>query len=377
MGRVFSILKIVLRVFWIFPMNRKKVILTAYNGRQYSCSPKYLAEGLRNTGRYDVYYALRSDSGDKLPDGIKRVRYRSLGHFFHLMTAGFIIFNSGGFSNTLSYRKQQVVINTWHGGYSFKVIGNDIFKDERSIRSRARAGRILTYFLSGSDLATEQYTKAMSVPKEKFLTVGLPRNDILFRDHEEIRRKVFAAFGIEETAKVVLYAPTYRDGPVLSMMDYGFAQIDDEGVVRALEQRFGGKYVFVYKAHHDMVPTNIGENCINASAYSDIQELMCAADVIISDYSSCAADFALQRKIGFLYTPDLKEYQSVHPFSMEPEKWPYQTAEDNDALIGNILAYDEKAGREKLERFLNEIGNRDCGNAVDAVIAVMDRHRNQ
>lgn len=374
MNRLISLLRASIKIFHLLPLKMNRVILTSYNGRQYSCSPKYIAEGLVKTQRYSVYFALCDDCKDVLPEGISRVKYRSLKHFYLLMTSGFVIFNSGGISNQLSYRKKQTIINTWHGGYSFKVIGNEIFKDKESIKQREEAGRILTYFLSGSDLATQQYTKAMSVPIDKFLKVGLPRNDILFQDHFEIKNKICNQFNIDKECKIVLYAPTYRDGPVMSMLDYGLEQIDDEAVVDALEKRFGEKFVFMYKAHHDMVPTNIGTSCINASYYNDIQELMCAAEVIISDYSSCAADFALQRKIGFLFTPDLIEYESVHPYSMDPDSWPYQTANSNEELIRNIEEYDIQEGSKKLENFLNTIGNKETGHAVDSVISVMDEH---
>lgn len=374
MGRLIGLIRNVIKIFWLCPVKKNRVILTSYNGRLYSCSPKYIAEGLLKTGNYEVIYALRNDCGDRIPDDIQRVKYRSLKHFYYLMTSGFVIFNSGGISNMLAYRSKQTIMNTWHGGYSFKVIGNEIFKDAESEKQRKIAGQILTYFLSGSDLATQQYTKAMSVPLEKFLICGLPRNDILFADHTDIRKKIYSNFNIDEEAKIVLYAPTYRDGPVMSMIDYGLEKIDDESVVKALKERFGGNYVFMYKAHHDMIPANIGENCVNASAYSDIQELMCAAEIIISDYSSCAADYALQRKIGFLFTPDLKEYESVHPYSMAPTAWPYQTANSNRELIQNILTYDEDKGSQKLEGFLREIGNKDTGHAVDFVIKVMNRH---
>ena len=149
--------------------------------------------------------------------------------------------------------------------------------------------------------------------------------------------------------------------------------IDDIGVVNALEKRFGGKFVFIYKAHHDMLPTNIGKNCINASNYSDIQELMCAAAVIITDYSSCMADFALQRRPGFLFTPDLKEYESVHPFSMDPKEWPYQTAISNKELIRNISEYDDKKGLDKIEGFFEKIGNCDDGHSVSRLIDIMNK----
>lgn len=370
---VINILRIVLRIFYLFPIKKNKVVLQAYNGRLYTCSPKYIAEGLLGTGRYDIYYALNSDSKDEVPRGIKRIKYRSLAHFYHLMTAGFVVFNSGGVTGALPYKKKQIIIQTWHGGYSFKVIGNAIFSDEKSKKKRKLTGGIITYFLSGSQMATDQHSPAMSVAKEKFLNIGLPRNDILFQDHTAIKEKVYERFKLDSNTKFVLYAPTYRDGPVKAMTDYGLEAIDDNGVVKALEERFGGKFVFMYKAHHDMVPTNIGENCINASDYSDIQELMCVASVIITDYSSCMADFALQRRPGFLFTPDLKEYESVHPLSMDPKKWPYQTARSNDELLKNIREYDEKKGLDRIEDFFNRIGNCDEGHAVDSLISIMDK----
>lgn len=369
-----NFLRLILKIFWIFPIQKKKVILTAYNGRLFSCSPKYIAEGLTATKRYEVMYALKTDSNDTLPDGIKRIKYRSLSHYYHLMTAKFVVFNSSGFAGFLPYRRKQVIVQTWHGGYSFKVIGNDIFSDEKSKRLRKLSGDNLTYFLSGSEMATEQHSSAMSVSKEKFLNIGLPRNDILFSDHAEIKKKVYKKFSLGNEKKIVLYAPTYRDGPVKSMTDYGIEAIDDESIVNALNARFGGDFVFMYKAHHDMIPTNIGKNCINASDYSDIQELMCVAEIIITDYSSCMADFALQRKPGFLFTPDLKKYESVHPLSMFPELWPYSTAMNNDDLLNLISGYDENTGLTKIESFFSRIGNCEKGVALDSIVKIFDKH---
>ena len=369
------IIRVVLSIFYLFPIKMNKVVLQAYNGRLFSCSPKYLAEGLLETKRYDVYFALSQKSKESLPKRIKRINYRSLMHFYHLMTAGFVIFNSTGFTGFLPYRKKQVIIQTWHGGYSFKVIGNDIFTDEKSVKRRQLSGRILTYFLSGSRMATEQHSSAMSTPREKFLEIGLPRNDILFQNHADIRKAVYREFKLDPDKRIVLYAPTYRDGGgIRSMADYGLEPIDDAAVVEALNNRFGGSFVFMFKSHHDMLPSNIGEHCVNASDHSDIQDLMCAADVIITDYSSCMADFALQKKPGFLFTPDIEEYEAVHPLSMDPNLWPYQIAHSNKELLKNIVEYDEKAGLSKIEDFFDRIGNCDEGHAVDSMIEIMDKH---
>lgn len=115
----------------------------------------------------------------------------------------------------------------------------------------------------------------------------------------------------------------------------------------------------------------------NASAYSDIQELMCVAEVIVTYYSSCMADFALQHKVGFLFTPDVKEYEAVHPLCMRPEQWPDQIALNNIELINNIINYDADMGLTKMKDFFARIGNCDEGHAVESLIKVMDEHRVQ
>ena len=41
---------------------------------------------------------------------------------------------------------------------------------------------------------------------------------------------------------------------------------------------------------------------IEVSDYSDMQELLCAADILITDYSSSIWDFSYTKKPCFLYT---------------------------------------------------------------------------
>ena len=368
------VLRFFFRAFYIFPIKKNKCVLTSFNGRLYSCNPKYITEGLLKCESYDIYYALNDMNKKGIPDGVRVVKYKSLKHFFHLMTAKCIVFNSTGLSCFLPYRKKQIVIQTWHGGYSFKVIGNDFDSDKESIKLRQLTGSVITYFLSGSHLATQQHSVAMSTPEEKFLEIGLPRNDVLLNYHEDIKNKIYKEFEIDITKGIVLYAPTFREGVGRKgMEDYHLEQIDDQAVVEALNMRFSRKFVFMYKSHHNMLHTNIGREAINASDYDDIQELMCAADVIITDYSSCMADFALQKKLGFVYAPDLKEYESAHPFSMDPKDWPYKITRNNKELINSILSCSTDEWTCKLERFFNKVGNCEDGHATERIIEMIRR----
>ena len=347
------------------------VVLTSYNGRLFSCNPKYLSIGLLNTGKFNVYFAIKKGRNVSLPDGIKRVDYRSLKHIYLLMVSKYIVVNSTGFTGLLPYRKRQVLINTWHGAGLFKTSGVEFFKKQEDLEKRKLFGDNTTYFLSSSEKYTDKQIASMLVPKERFLTCGLPRNDLFFEDHPEIIRRVKQHFEIPELTKIVLYAPTYRDGAVNSLKNYGFKILDISRVIQACKQRFDCDFTFLFKAHHDMIPENIDNNCINASNYTDTQELLYAADVLITDYSSLQWDFALQRKPGFLYSPDIEQYMSVHPFASDYHDWPFETALNNDELVRMIEQYDEDAGHRRIENYFKKLGNYEDGSAVKQILKMV------
>ena len=170
--------------------------------------------------------------------------------------------------------------------------------------------------------------------------------------------------------KIILYAPTYRDGPVKSIAGYGFCPIDIHNVIDACNDRFGGAFVFMFKAHHDMLPENLDELCINASGYPDTQELLYAADILISDYSSIQWDFALQEKPGFLYSPDIDHFMSVHPFASDYHEWPYVTSMNNEDLISNIKGYDEDEGIRRIRDYFGKMGSYEDGHAVERTLSI-------
>lgn len=362
------LMRLVLRLLWLFPIEQKSVVLTAYNGRQFGCNPKYLALALCEHKDMKVYYALKKNISIEMPKEIIRIDYHSLRHIWLLMTSKYIVFNSSGFAGILPYRNTQIVINTWHGGGGFKTTGIKIFKTKEQVSYRVISGENTTFFIASSKAFIEDKCKSMLVDKNKFLPVGLPRNDVLFGDHSDIVSKVRKFLGLKGEEKIILYAPTYRDGPVKNLANYGFVPINVKNVIDAINRRFGGKHVFVFKAHHDMLPENNDILIINASNYSDTQELLLAADILITDYSSIQWDFALQKKPGFLYGPDIEDYMNVHPFSSDYRKWPYDIARSNEELIKLIENYDVKKGHKKIEEHFFNAGSYENGTATQQVL---------
>lgn len=350
------------------------MVITSFNGRQYSCNPKYITEALAQQNSHEVIYALLKGKQFALPANIRRVDYCSFAHFYYLMTAQYIIVNSSGVAGLLPYRKTQTLINTWHG-VAFKPTGNDTSTNAYQQRLRKISGSNTDIYLSSCENFTTHQSAAQNVALSHFLNIGMPRNDIFFRTSEEIesvKAKVRNHFHIPAESKVVLYAPTYREGAVKSLAQSHIDIIAAEDVIQALTLRFGQQFLFLFRAHHDMLPDSVDPKWINTSDYPDMQELLCLTDVYITDYSSAMWDYALQNKPGFLFAPDLEQYESTHRFWSPKESWPYPIAKSNAELIQLIETYDSAVQSNRIRRFFESMQNYETGTATASLSKIIE-----
>ena len=105
----------------------------------------------------------------------------------------------------------------------------------------------------------------------------------------------------------------------------------------------------------------------------DMQELLAAADCLITDYSSCAFDFMLTRRPVFLYTPDIREYDTQRGFYYPLTSTPFPLAQNNAELQKNIDSFDEAAYRQKVEAFLAGKGCIEDGHASERVAELIEK----
>ena len=80
-------------------------------------------------------------------------------------------------------------------------------------------------------------------------------------------------------------------------------------------------------------------------------------------------------KPGFLYTPDLVEYQKVHEFASPIEQWPYKNAKSNKELIKYIKEYNESASKLKIEKYFKEMESYENGNATKKLLQILYEER--
>ena len=114
-------------------------------------------------------------------------------------------------------------------------------------------------------------------------------------------------------------------------------------------------------------------NAINASSYDDIQELLLATDVLITDYSSCIFDFCLGLKPAFVFAKDIKEYEQERGFYLDIHSMPFPIAQTEEELFYNISNLDENKYKTELEKFLNKRGSFDNGNASKNIVEIIKK----
>ncbi len=367
-------------LFRIFPL-RNKVVGTTMRGRKYDDNPKYILERIHElmpdaslVWLHDMKYAY------DLPAYVKSVPYygglwSTILRTFHLCTAKVWV-NSHHIESFMRKRKGQTVVQTWHGGIAIKKLEGDVEKVRnhagymKELRSTCQLSDV---FISNSDQITDIYRRAFQY-KGPILKCGYPRSDVFFRNNSEAREKMEKTYGVSPSERVVLYAPTFRD--TFDWDDPDCLKCYDIAVDRlrtTFQQRFGGRWKVMVRWHpvwinqareHGMTNPQFD---IDATPYPDMQELLCAVDGLVTDYSSCIFDASLRKIPCFTFATDFEAYKSERGTYFEMEDLPFPCAHNNDELMQNILDFDQSKYETRLEEFATRIGIKETGHASDDI----------
>lgn len=351
----------------IFPIQKNKIVCCNMKGKRYGDSPKYIVEEiLKRNPDYKIIWLMKDGYEANFPKEVHRAKYSVMRCAYELATAKFWIDSNTKPHGTLK-RKNQYYIQTWHGT-PLKKLNTDIlhkisFFDRGIIEYNSKIQDIM---ISDSKYITEIFRKTFGFSGE-ILQCGSPRNDIFFENKEKYLQKVQNFFHLQNQ-KIVLYAPTFRDDFRIADMRMNF-----ENLREALSQRFGGEWVVLVRLH----PYNITDaaqflhysnKIINATIYNDIQELLVASDVLITDYSSSMFDFMNKRAPCFIYATDIKKYREERDFYINLYDLPFPIAENNEEMKQKILQFDEEKYEEELSRLFVHMGVCGSGNACKQVI---------
>lgn len=364
-----SIRKIIIKNVAI---DNKKVMFITFQGK-YGCNPKAIAEEfIRRGSDYKLVWVIRKEDKDNLeeyPSNLKLVVRGSLEFYKEISSSKFVIENANDIVY-LKYDKKegQIFFQTWHGSLGFKRLDEGSVKNEKWIEMAKKTGETTDYCISNSTFENEVF-RTSYWPTTKILEYGHARNDILLNEKlsEEVSKKVRKHYNISEDTKIVLYAPTFRD-------DFNFKtyNLDYSKLLNSIKERFGGKWVLMVRFHFKLrnveFPKKFKNNIINATSYYDMQDLLCAADIGITDYSSWICDFVLTKKPGFLYTNDIEKYVDERGFYYPLSETPFPISKTNEEFVENILNFDEKKYEKERKRFLKDRGCFENGDASKKIV---------
>lgn len=365
-----------LKLLSLGTFHKKRIVFFSYFGAQYSCNPKYVCEYLlEHAPEFEIIWAFKTPDNFKELEskGIRTTRYLSLSFLRICLTSRFIITNSE-IPAWFPVTKKQTLINTWHGGGAYKKVGSAYQKETAGKQKRAAIARKTPcVYLSSSKAFTEMTLRKSFQHTGEVLAYGMPRNDMLFRQNRpELYQKIRSLYNLPANQRILLYAPTYRESKKAS--EYLF---DCERVRQALVKRFGGNWTILFRMHYFVMDQLESDGAfLNACAYPDMQELLYAADVLITDYSSSMWDFALEKKPCFLFATDLDQYDMERGFYTDIHTWPYPLAENTDELAANIQNFQEEKYREDVQKHFDALGCQESGEAAAKVCEYLKSRMN-
>ncbi|AQY52569.1 hypothetical protein UE46_12805 [Listeria weihenstephanensis] len=352
--------------YWFLPIQKNKIVVSAHYGRGYGDSPKYMVDALMNQG-LDIVWLVQKGQETSLPEGVRPVSYGTKQALRELATAQVWIDNCRQ-KYSPPKRKSQRYIQTWHSPLRLKKIEKDAvnYLPQAYIDRAKRDAKKCDYMLAGSAFSQELYRNSFWFQGDVWLT-GTPRCDVFFQDSTIIKRRVTTDLDIPFATKLALYAPTFRKNMEASVYLQEFTHVK-----LALQAKFGGCWKVLIRLHpnvaHLATEFSTDNDVLQATDYPDMQELLVASDLLITDYSSSMFDMGIARKKVMLYTPDLAEYLATErEFYFDIKELPFPLAKKPTELINQVLHFDEITYQQLLATFNDSIKQCENGEAASAV----------
>ncbi len=214
------------------------------------------------------------------------------------------------------------LVQLWHG-IPLKKIQLDSPATFRGVAPRIlralyrRSASTIGVIPAASETSAERLRTAFGVPASRVVVTGDPRDDVLYRDAGAARAQLEIEIGEVGADRVILFAPTWRDGdpdpvvPTTAEWADIAAFLDESASVLVVRPHphSVGDYATEHAAAGAAGAARI--RMLPARVRGDINPILPAVDLLVTDFSSIAFDFALLRRpIAFL-APDADQYAAT------------------------------------------------------------------
>ena len=355
------------------PVQENKVLFLEMRFTKLSNSFELIYKALEESGEYDLkcsYVQFNFIRGREFTQRVNEM-------LKELATAKYVFVDDASLIlSSIPLRKETVAINLWHACGAFKKFGRSTaelkFGSSAATLDKYPNYGNLTHVTVSSPEVIWAYEEAMHLPKGIVKATGVSRTD-QFYDKEFVesrKQKLYEIMPEAKDKKVILYAPTFR-GHVATASSPD--RIDFERFCREL----GNEYVIVCKHHPfvknpPIIPEELQHFARDLTKYLSIEDLLCCADICISDYSSLVFEYSLFEKPMIFYAYDYDNYCDWRGFYYDYSEFtPGPVVQTEDELINSIKNIDTQFDKQKVIDFKEKFMGSCDGHATERIIALM------
>jgi len=355
------------------PVQENKVLFLEMRFTKISNSFELIYKALEESGEYDLkcsYVQFNFIRGREFTQRVNEM-------LKELATAKYVFVDDASLIlSSIPLRKETVAINLWHACGAFKKFGRSTaelkFGSSAATLDKYPNYGNLTHVTVSSPEVIWAYEEAMHLPKGIVKATGVSRTD-QFYDKEFVesrKQKLYEIMPEAKDKKVILYAPTFR-GHVATASSPD--RIDFERFCREL----GNEYVIVCKHHPfvknpPIIPEELQHFARDLTKYLSIEDLLCCADICISDYSSLVFEYSLFEKPMIFYAYDYDNYCDWRGFYYDYSEFtPGPVVQTEDELLNSIKNIDTQFDKQKVIDFKEKFMGSCDGHATERIIALM------
>lgn len=359
--------------YWtnIAGVKKNRVVFMSFNGNSYSDNPKAISEALHKA-RPDIEIVwVFADPGKKkiVPSYVKTVDMAStVAYNKALYTCR--VFVTNFLMPKIKKQKKQFFIQTWHGDRAFKKV----LLDATHPHVNEQEEGYCDLAVAGSDYGERQYRSAFAY-RGRVLKIGTPRDDRYIDPNAEEIKTLREKIGVPTGKKILLYAPTLRDRATHEGKKQQAQDVDIYRALDALNEKYNEEWVCLVRAHPNVIGLSgieLSDRVVDVSSHEDMSDLLLISDMLITDYSSCAGDFALLKRPVILYQSDIDDYlENTRKLYFDVHESPYYIAKDQDELETIVANLSEEKIEENCKAILDFYGTYESGKASDEVVKII------
>lgn len=378
--------------FRIFPIKRKRITVTTYEGRSgFCCNPKYIVMELhKRDPELEFIWLVNDPDSREFPDYIRKEK-NDIWHMAYYLTTSKVWIDNYRKPLGTKKRRGQYYVNTWHGATAMKKIG--LLRGNRFSKMAYLVSKndsdMIDVVITNSDWENEAFVKGL-VYNGRFEKLGQAREDVLYgQAKNKAARKVRKILGISSDKKIALYAPTFREkNSETNRQVYSEKQqIDLPRLKDELEKKTDAGWVILKKLHPQLAEFHNTEQSdkgiYDLTEYEDIYELLAACDALITDYSTTSFEAGAAGIPVFLYMDDLNNYieqrgglcfklndsrRFITDKDIAPDIYaelPFMVAENNDELEKNVFEFEKAEYENGCEKMKKDLGVIADGKAAE------------